>query len=309
MTNEIILNPDFDSLFILITNRCNIECKHCYVSSSPKGNYGLTFSKIQETIFYTKKLFPKIRVVISGGEPFTRKADIFKLLDEFNSSTPFLILSNGMLITESTANRLSSYDNLKIRLSLDGADAAKHDFLRGVGSFDKLLEGIRNLKKSGFNFDNLQFSSTISVGNEANVEEILSLAKKIGISKVKFEPIAKTGNALNHWDDYNKNETDKDSENFKNLIKKIASEKHQEYKTYSIDDAGFKDLTIYSNGDVYPFTYLNEIDKEYGLVGNINTERIDYIIQHRKMSDSILNKFLHYAMGPHRSLGATMFNI
>ncbi|WP_369764958.1 radical SAM/SPASM domain-containing protein [Flavobacterium sp. WC2429] len=309
MTNEIILQPDFDSLFILITNKCNIECKHCYVSSSPNGSYGLSFPKIQETIIHTRKLFPKIRVVISGGEPFTRKSEIFKLLDEFNNSTPFLILSNGMLITESTANRLSTYNNLKLRLSLDGANAEKHDFLRGSGSFEKLLEGIKKLKKSGFNFDNLQFSSTISVGNEASVEEIISLAKKLGISKVKFEPIAKTGNALDHWDDYHKNETDKDSENYKNLIKKITSERHQEFTTYSINDAGFKDLTIYSNGDVYPFTYLNEIDKEYGLVGNINIERIDYLIKNPKMSNSILNKFLHYSMGPHRSLGATMFNI
>ncbi len=76
-------------------------------------------------------------LAISGGEPFVRK-DILEIV-EYASSQPLFvtILSNGTLITDETAKKLSQYNIKEVQISLDGAKTETHDALRGMKGAQK----------------------------------------------------------------------------------------------------------------------------------------------------------------------------
>ena len=69
---------------------------------------------------------------------------------------PVSVLTNGVLIRPDTAARLraladASPYSLDLRISIDGADAATNDPIRGEGTFERILAGIRILAAAGLN--------------------------------------------------------------------------------------------------------------------------------------------------------------
>ncbi len=91
----------------------------------------------------------------TGGEPFLHPqiVDIIKETLNFGTTT---ILSNGTLITQKVAQefnqiaRISKY-KLEFRISLDSPVEAENDQIRGHGSFQRTVNGIRSLLHAGFN--------------------------------------------------------------------------------------------------------------------------------------------------------------
>lgn len=90
----------------------------------------------------------------TGGEPFMNRQllDILKLTLRYGPAT---VLTNGMLIKETTAQRLreieaNSIYSLEIRISIDGYSEAMNDAIRGKGVFKKAMEGVQRLYKHGF---------------------------------------------------------------------------------------------------------------------------------------------------------------
>jgi len=90
----------------------------------------------------------------TGGEPFMNRQllDILELTLRYGPAT---VLTNGMLIKETTAQRLREIEantlySLEIRISIDGYSEAMNDAIRGKGVFKKAKEGVQRLYKHGF---------------------------------------------------------------------------------------------------------------------------------------------------------------
>ncbi|MBV8201441.1 MAG: hypothetical protein JOZ15_12530 [Acidobacteria bacterium] len=69
---------------------------------------------------------------------------------------PASVLTNGLLLDAARCARLAalaggSTYSLDLRVSLDGYDAASNDAVRGAGSFERVLAGLRNLAAVGLN--------------------------------------------------------------------------------------------------------------------------------------------------------------
>jgi molybdenum cofactor biosynthesis enzyme MoaA len=91
----------------------------------------------------------------TGGEPFLNR-EIFEILEAALVLGPVSVLTNGLLITTEAAARLrrlsdASEYSLDLRISIDGWDAATNDPVRGPGTFERILAGIRSLATAGLN--------------------------------------------------------------------------------------------------------------------------------------------------------------
>src|SRR6058998_2043449 len=89
----------------------------------------------------------------TGGEPFLNR-DMLPILAATLQQGPATVLTNGMLLRKEICRRLreladGSEYSLDIRVSLDGFDHAKHDAIRGVGVWDRVMIGLRNLAEAG----------------------------------------------------------------------------------------------------------------------------------------------------------------
>ena len=192
------------------TNRCNLKCLYCGVSSTKNAPGDLTLNEWKHLIDELARI-KVFNILISGGEPFIR-ADFFELLHHlllyrFRIS----INTNGTLINEKVVTLLSGNGRLEnIQVSLDGADSRTHDYIRGQGTFKKILKGIELLQKYQIPFS---FYVVVCRNNLDRIREIIDFALKVKASQITFSDLLPQGSAI---------------ENFKTLNLSFAEQKKVE---------------------------------------------------------------------------------
>ena len=76
----------YNTVVFLLTNKCNLECKHCSVECSPKNSAILDDSVISQVISDLSSN-PKITTIaISGGEVFMYPDKVFKIIKAINQA-------------------------------------------------------------------------------------------------------------------------------------------------------------------------------------------------------------------------------
>ena len=135
---------------------CNIECTHCFISSSPTNrSHGmLSLSDVQLRLAEARELGVR-EYYFTGGEPFLNR-EMIPILAATLKQGPATVLTNGMLLTERLCADLrelidSHEYSLDLRVSLDGFDRRTHDAIRGAGAWERAMNGLRNLATAGIN--------------------------------------------------------------------------------------------------------------------------------------------------------------
>jgi radical SAM protein with 4Fe4S-binding SPASM domain len=138
------INVDF-----LITSRCNLRCLHCSASSGPTPADALTTVEQRAVIKELAKC-QVLEIALTGGEPLLHE-DFFTLAhDVVEHPIKLQINTNAILVTDDIVRRLRRLGRPPfINVSLDGATAETHDCIRGPGSFEGIMRGIRRLVDGG----------------------------------------------------------------------------------------------------------------------------------------------------------------
>lgn len=144
-----------DVLWIQVTGTlCNIACQHCFISAGPKNDSHpmMTTEQVLQTLEEARLAGVK-EYYFTGGEPFLHP-DILLLIEHALRQGPVSILTNGLLIDDASATALarlaqSSEHSLDLRLSVDGTTEEENDTIRGKGTFKKILESARRVRRAG----------------------------------------------------------------------------------------------------------------------------------------------------------------
>lgn len=158
------------SLQLDVTSKCNLRCKTCYFFKNDSNiTQDMSLSEIE-------KLFLKYRenniynVWLFGGEP-TLRPDVIELADQYFPLVT--VISNGQLkIPE-------KYNKFKIHISVDGVGNT-NDFIRGHGTFDKIINNYIGDKRVIFNI-------TITKQNVAELSDSIRFLKKLKTAGVEFQ--------------------------------------------------------------------------------------------------------------------------
>jgi hypothetical protein len=138
---------------------CNIECRHCYILSSPT-NDALVYLTRSEVEAYLDEItalaWPTREIGFTGGEPFMNPDIIAMAEMALTRGHRVLILTNAMRpmmrlrVRRGLAGLARRFgERLVLRVSLDHYTAARHDAERGQGGFETTLEGMRWLRDAG----------------------------------------------------------------------------------------------------------------------------------------------------------------
>ena len=131
-----------------LTDRCNLFCRHCYVSDRD-GN-GELITDEWKHILDELAGAGTLQLALSGGEIFLRE-DLFDIVAyarkrEFGVN----LFTNATLIDDAAARRLKQLCVERIETSILGADAETHDGITKVpGSFDRMIAGVKRLRDAG----------------------------------------------------------------------------------------------------------------------------------------------------------------
>lgn len=177
-----------------ITSKCNLKCRHClYYESEEAIGKDLTFEEICRIVDKIAADGRIKEVWLSGGEPLIRP-DILEIITYISEKGLIPSLStNGTLVTAENAPALFKGGIRYTHVSLDGIDAATHDWLRQTdGAFEKAVAGLRELSKNGI-LTGASFMVTEKSIDQ--VEGMLGLAEKLGLSIISFYMVEPLGRA------------------------------------------------------------------------------------------------------------------
>lgn len=136
-----------DHLYIELTDRCNLRCKHCYLPASPSGSRSLDLRVATQTLSDFAALDGRA-VSLSGGEPLLYPDWAEVLAHASSRGLECTLMTNGVLLDEDAMATLVGL-NATIAVSLDGARTEAHDALRGRGSFSRAEAALTHLAAAG----------------------------------------------------------------------------------------------------------------------------------------------------------------
>lgn len=180
--------PSLRYLELQITDRCNLQCRHCYIKE--KGTRELSINQTTNVLKEFEEM-QGLRILITGGEPLLHSKfnEINEMLPEF--SVRKILFTNGLLLNREILKRLNVHE---IQISIDGLEHA-HDSLRGKGSFRSAMKAIKLSIDYGLE---VSISTMIHPKNLEDFDEMERLFKDIGIREWTVDVPCITGRLEKH---------------------------------------------------------------------------------------------------------------
>lgn len=170
-----------------VTRECNLKCVYCFANAkyirenNSSKPFQLDRARILNLVDQIADLGIK-RVLVTGGEP----ALVSYLLDIIgrlsNLGIDVVLATNACLMTDKLAQGLIEAGVTKVQAKLDAACPGIQDKLSGVdGSFTKLIEGIRILKKHPLK---VSVASVVTALNIREIPHVIRICANLGVDEV-----------------------------------------------------------------------------------------------------------------------------
>jgi len=176
-------------LHLNVTERCNLRCLHCYWEEYGR-NPEPDLDTIDRILGEFKKLCRSYHedgchvLTLGGGEP-TVRPDLEEVVAlGVKRGFKVRLVTNGVFVDDERARALALSGVKAVQVSLDGAHKETHERVRGRGTWDRALRGIRSFKRA----HTLVVLSYVLLPG-INVDEapaFLDLVRQLGVAGAKF---------------------------------------------------------------------------------------------------------------------------
>jgi radical SAM protein with 4Fe4S-binding SPASM domain len=193
-----------------VTRRCNLRCAHCGVCAEPGSGvapgdvpsaahgaaapparpYDPSPARLNTLIERLARLGVS-DLVLFGGEPLLhpRFADVLDCAARNVARVG--VATNGTLLDAPRCHTIAARA-ARVCVSLDGSRAEVHDAIRGAGSFQRTIDGIRRLQSLGG--PAVGIKAVIMRKNVADIPNLVKLAARLRVS-LELTPVIARGRA------------------------------------------------------------------------------------------------------------------
>lgn len=173
----------------IINEDCNLQCAHCYPSSSPQKQSQIAQYNLNLIQAHLKSVhFDK--VYLSGGEPLMcgQLPQILQIADLIGDK--LYICTNSLLLNDNKLSLLAKF-NVGITVSIQHTNPIKAASIYGDESVGRrILDRIADLRKQNIP---IKLETTITQINVQDFENLIVLARKYGISEINFKRFRQIG--------------------------------------------------------------------------------------------------------------------
>jgi MoaA/NifB/PqqE/SkfB family radical SAM enzyme len=175
-----------------LTERCQRRCAHCFRDPDPAArDLPCRSSRILDQ---ARRVYGVAHVGLTGGEP-TLHPELSRVLDAIvERNMTWNVTTNGdrfqrlLTLLEEEPRRRDALSQVSI--SLDGADEATHDQLRGPGSYREATTAASLCARARIPFS---LRMTVNGLNVDQIEPVGLAAERLGASRVVFGATFPTG--------------------------------------------------------------------------------------------------------------------
>jgi radical SAM protein with 4Fe4S-binding SPASM domain len=162
---------------------CNFQCRICDFWKESFSNHNeLSLQQIEKIAQALKPISPLV-ISIGGGEPLMHK-DIFNITEVLAKDNFPVMICNGWFITPEIAKKLFKAGMHEVSISIDYADAEKHDAQRGKkGAYEKAMQALKYLNENRVHpSQRVHLISVVMDDNLDQIEPLINIAKEMGIT-------------------------------------------------------------------------------------------------------------------------------
>jgi MoaA/NifB/PqqE/SkfB family radical SAM enzyme len=198
MNKTVAFSKNATNVFFHILTRCNLTCRHCYINKKQHGKNTLPIETINTWLKAFASKNKDTNVIFLGGEP-TLHPDLPEAVFKAKSIgySSITIDTNGYLFHD-ILSKVSPDVIDYFSFSLDGATRKTNDMIRGKGSFDTCIQGIKNAVQKGFGTSLIY---TVSMINIHELDKIAPLLKDLKIERFFLQVIGIRGKSAERRQD------------------------------------------------------------------------------------------------------------
>ena len=186
-------------LTLMITEACNLSCPHCLLNCKNLDAVPVPKEIIINIIDEFSDL-GGTSLLITGGEPLSHPSwyDILDHACNITHLSEVTLQTNGATVTGGDIKKIKSLnpEKLKIQVSLDGASPEINDLIRGKGSFEASIKGIKLFVDAGMG-KKVKIAFTEMKHNYDEIPEMLSLTDTLGVGQFTAGTLVKGSRAKN----------------------------------------------------------------------------------------------------------------
>ncbi|MBI2310961.1 MAG: radical SAM protein [Betaproteobacteria bacterium] len=164
-----------------LTRLCNLACGHCYLNAVQRRRESPDELNTLEALSVVKQiadLAPGAMLVLSGGEPLLRRDLPVLVKAAAKRGLMPVIGTNGTLLNPRRAAELKDAGAAGVGVSLDSAEPAFHDRLRGLaGAWEGAMRGIRAARGAGLA---VLLQATMFAENRRELVLLADIAESLG---------------------------------------------------------------------------------------------------------------------------------
>jgi MoaA/NifB/PqqE/SkfB family radical SAM enzyme len=169
-------------LVIELTNRCNLQCLHCFTERhAATGDLPLS---IVDKVLHEGKDCGIDHLAFTGGEPTIHHQFTGIIRSVCETEYTFSFVSNGTNFRQiAPLLQRSRHWFAGATFSLDGAREATHDRLRGAGSYRRVMRAASLCVFKDFPFT---LNMVLTAQNRGEVVDMIGLATRLGSQGIRF---------------------------------------------------------------------------------------------------------------------------
>lgn len=170
------------TVIIELTDHCNLSCRHCF--SKRHNASGFIQKEVVAEVLNGARDSGFEHISFTGGEP-TLHPHFGEILElTFLAGYRFGIVSNGWNFSSIHALLLPFKESLtSITFSLDGASETTHDYLRGKGSFLRLIKAFEICNSHDMPFT---INTVLTARNIQEISHLANMVMKCGGNGLRF---------------------------------------------------------------------------------------------------------------------------
>jgi len=175
--------PHLRELWLHLTDRCNMACRHCLFAASPDAGVEMPSAEVLRLAEEARAMGTRV-FALTGGEPFIHPgfSEIVEALLA-GGDTHVVVLTNGSLLRKFGSELLRwGPERFHLQISVDGLPA-RHDAVRGPGAFERLEGQLSFLRDAGFPFT---VSMCVDADNVEDMPRLVEKAAALGATTVHF---------------------------------------------------------------------------------------------------------------------------
>lgn len=263
--------PILGSVYLKLTNQCNLHCDYCYAQSGKPSDV-LSQGDLESIANGVASISRSVEYVLSGGEPLLNPyaLDFAEMVKK--SGNVVHILTNGTLIDEKNAERISKVADM-VKISLDGSSEEVHSATRGKNNFERVIRAIDLLVSLK---TNVIVAMTVTRENRSDIPNMVS---RFG-SRLALQPLFKAGRgqdkgnlSLTGLEYYDALASADGVAPMGMIARTLESIRGRGVRRCALAE---REISISETGDVYPCQLLHAAEFKAGNIRELSLAKIYY---------------------------------